>query len=198
MRTSAPGLLPLFRSEAQLVVLGAIFTAGEKRWTISALAEHLHLPISTTSREVGQLAQAGILTTIKEGRNTLVSPNWDLPWARTLAALLDQTIGPQALISQALHGIKGVEEAWIFGSWAARQSGEVGPAPRDIDLLLVGDDINRFQVADALDDVSRRVGVEVNPHTVAVSEWRHPAAGSFVEDLKHVPLVRVPLGASGG
>jgi predicted nucleotidyltransferase len=140
---------------------------------------------------------AGILTTIKEGRNTLVSPNWDLPWATTLAALLDKTIGPQALIAEDLKGMKGIEEAWIFGSWAAREAGQVGPAPHDIDLLLVGDDINRFDIADALDEVSRRVGVEVNPYAVSVSEWHDPAAGSFVEDIKRAPLVRVALVAVG-
>jgi len=198
VRTSAPGLLPLFRSEAQLLILGTLFTGGDPRWTISKLASHLGLPISTASREVAQLALAGIVTTIKEGRNTLVSPNWDLPWATTLAALLDKTIGPQALIAQALEDVKGVEEAWIFGSWAAREAGQVGPAPHDIDLLLVGDDINRFDIAEALDEVSRRIGVEVNPYAVSVSEWQHPAAGSFVEDIKGEPLVRlslVPVGA---
>ncbi len=33
----------------------------------------------------------------------------------------------------------GVQEAFVFGSWAARYMGEPGAAPRDIDVVVIGD-----------------------------------------------------------
>jgi len=185
--------LPLFRSETQLGILGTLYVGPDRYWTISALAERLDQPLSTTAREVGRLADAGIVTVTAEGRSKLVGPNWELPWAGALARLLDQTIGPLALLGEALAEVDGLEEAWIFGSWAARHEGVPGRAPRDVDVLLVGDNLSRFDIAAVTNRVADRVGVEVNPHLVSSEEWQHPAPDSFVAGLKSGPLVAVPL-----
>jgi DNA-binding transcriptional ArsR family regulator len=102
MQQSPPGLLPLFRSETQLAVLGALFTERWQDWQLTALAKHLGLGVSTVSREVARLQHAGIVHVHEQGRNKLVSANWDLPWAEPLAALLDRTIGPLAQLADAL------------------------------------------------------------------------------------------------
>jgi predicted nucleotidyltransferase len=193
VRTSAPGLLPIFRSEIQLAILATLYVGPDRRWTITALAADLDQPTSTTAREINRLADAAIVTITAEGRNKLVGPNWQLPWARSLARLLDQTVGPLALLSETLSRLDGVAEAFIFGSWAARYHGEIGPAPRDIDVLVVGDRISRFDIVDATSSVSDRVGVEVNPYVVNVDEWQNPDTDSFLASVKTKPLVKIPL-----
>ena len=100
--TSAPPLLPLFRSEAQLAILGTLYVGPYRYWTISALAEYIGQPVSTTHREMARLDAAGIVTVTAEGRNRVVGPNWQLPWAGALVSLLDQTIGPLAILTEVL------------------------------------------------------------------------------------------------
>jgi hypothetical protein len=107
--------------------------------------------------------------------------------------LLDQTIGPLALLTEVLAEVAGLDEAWIFGPWAARRQGTPGPPPRDVDVLLVGDGMSRFAVAEATANVADRAGVEVNPYVLSEEEWRQPAEGSFVAELKAGPLVAVPF-----
>jgi hypothetical protein len=191
--TSAPALLPLFRSKAQLAILGALYVGPHRYWTISSLAEYIGQPVSTTHREVARLDAAGIVTVTAEGRNRVVGPNWRLPWAGALVSLLDQTIGPLALLTEVLKEVAGLNQAWIFGSWAARHHGIPGPPPRDVDLLLVGDAISRFSVADATARVADRAGVELNPYFVSEQEWEQPDRGSFVAQVKSGPLVSVPF-----
>ena len=198
MGTSAPPLLPLFRSETQLAILGTLYVGPYRHWTISALAEHIGQPVSTTHREVARLGSAGIVTVTAEGRNRVVGPNWQLPWAGALTSLLDRTIGPLALLADVLAEIAGLEEAWIFGSWAARHQGTPGPPPRDLDLLLVGEGMSRFAVAEATAKAADRAGVEVNPYLLSEDEWRQPAEGSFAAELKSGPLVEVPFEKSAG
>lgn len=193
MRTSAPGLAPIFRSEAQLQILGELYVGAARTWTITALAERIGEPISTTAREVNRLAAAGIVTITAQGRNKLVGPNWSLPWAGPLAALLDRTIGPLYLLSEALTGVDALTQAWIYGSWAARHTGHPGPAPRDIDVVLVGDDLSRYSVVAATSSVADQVGVEVNPYLVSTGEWTRPRPDSFVAQVQAGPLVQVPL-----
>jgi hypothetical protein len=168
--TPAPPLLPLFRSEAQLAILGTLYVGPSRYWTITALAEYIGQPVSTTHREVARLDAAGIVTVTAEGRNRVVGPNWQLPWAGALTSLLDQTIGPLALLTEVLVEVDGLNEAWIFGSWAARHRGTPGPPPRDVDVLLVGEGMSRFAVADATAKVADRAGVEVNHYLLTEEE----------------------------
>jgi DNA-binding transcriptional ArsR family regulator len=132
-------LLPLFRSEHQLHLLGELFVyAGEAR-SISELAGATGIPQATVSREVARLEEAGLLKSVQRGRLRLVEADDQLPYYNELRALLVKTMGPAALLKHELSGVPGIEEAFVYGSWAARYHGERGPAPRDIDVVVIGE-----------------------------------------------------------
>jgi len=80
----------------------------------------------------------GLATTTKRGQAVEVQARRDTPVFRPLAELLSLTYGPAVVLPNYLAGIPGIEGAFIYGSWAARQAGEPGNAPGDIDLLIVG------------------------------------------------------------
>ncbi len=71
------------------------------------------------------------------------------------------TVGLLGRLGDRLSEIDGVEEAFVFGSWAARDAGEPGPAPRDIDVLVLGDAALRA-VRRACRGVEEDLRVEVN------------------------------------
>jgi len=198
MRTSAPSLLTLFRSQAELELLGELFVGSGQPRSVSTLARRVGVPVPTAARELARLEEAGIVVARMEGRNKLMSANWELPWALDLVRLLDKTVGPRSLLTEALRGVRGIEEAWIFGSWAARYRGEAGRAVRDIDVLLVGDDIDVLAATGAADDVSERVGLEVNPIYVKPKDWKNPGSESFLARLRERPLVQLDLGGVDG
>jgi predicted nucleotidyltransferase len=193
MKTSAPGLLPLFRSETQLEVLGLLYAGPARSWTVGEIARQLQLGLPTVSREVNRLAEAGILLVQSVGRTRVVRANWELSWAEPLAQLLDRTIGPLAGLSEALSEMPEIHSAWVYGSWAERYHGKVGMAPRDIDVLVVGDDIDVVKLTIITDRLSDRVAVPVNPTPVTTSAWEDPEPGSFIEQIKRSPLVPIPL-----
>ena len=56
-----------------------------------------------------------------------------------------------------------MEEAYIFGSWARRYEGELGPPPADIDVLIVGD----ADPEDACKGLQDLFDVEVNSVVVS-------------------------------
>jgi len=189
---SAPALAPLFRSDQQLAILAVLFGDGAKDVSIGELAERAGVAQATASREVARLAEHDLVVRRPLGRNTLVTANWDLPWATELRSILVQTVGVLGRLANALGDGDGVDEAFVFGSWAARYSGEPGPAPRDIDVLVVGDAALRT-VRRACRNVEEDLRVEVNPVVVDRSRWDARKPEPFIAQIKSQPLVPIRL-----
>jgi DNA-binding transcriptional ArsR family regulator len=190
----APALAPLFRSDQQLRILSVLFGEAHEEVSIGELAERAGVSQATASREVARLAEHGLVVTRALGRNTLVRANWQLPWARDLRSILVQTVGLLGQLAAALTDVAKVEEAFVFGSWAARYSGEAGPAPHDIDVLVVGEAALR-SVRRACAEVERELRVEANPIVIDRHRWEAKKPDPFVAQIKSQPLVPIPLGS---
>lgn len=192
MSRSAPALLPLFRSEQQLRLLSVLFAEATDELPINVLAERAEVAQATASREVARLAEHGLVVTRTLGRNTLAVANWELPWARELRSILIQTVGVLGRLCDVLGNVTGVDDAYVFGSWAARYTGDPGPPPRDVDVLVVGAARLR-DVRRACTEVERDLRIEVNPVVVGREEWAGEDGNAFVEEVRGQPLVRIPL-----
>lgn len=192
-RTSSPLLLPLFRSQAQARLLTRIYLGSDRPAPLASIANELGLDRAGVKREVDRLEQAGLVTTHRLGRQRLVQPNPHSPYYGDLFGLLMTAFGPSALVARALSGIAGIERAFLFGSWAARYSGEPGVAPGDIDVLIVGtpDRSEVYRAAGALSDTLRRA---VNPTIVSPERWETSEEG-FMHEVKSSALVALDLAA---
>lgn len=189
--------MPLFRSDTQLGVLTELFCGVDEELMISELADRLDMPLSSVAREVHRLEQADVVRVRKRGRGQFVTPNRSLPWAGPLTDLLDRTTGPAAAIGDAFGPVKGVEAVWIFGSWAARRHGATGPAPHDIDVVVVGTP-STLAVSRAARTAERRTHVPINAITVETADWDSPEPDSFLANLRSGPLVPVIAGDHAG
>jgi len=185
-------LAPLFRSDQQLAILAVLFADGASDIPIGELAERAGVAQATASREVARLAEHGLVITRPLGRNTLVTANWALPWAKELRSILVQTVGVLGRLGDVLSEVDGIDEAFIFGSWAARYAGEPGPPPRDIDVVVVGDAALRT-VRRACRRVEEDLRVDVNPIVVDRKTWDAPAPEPFIAQIKSQPLVPIPV-----
>ena len=191
MSTSAPALIPLFRSEQQLRLLAVLFTQADDELAIGELAERAGIAQATASREVARLAEHGLVVTRALGRNTLVTANWSLPWARDLKSILVQTVGVLGRLADALADVRGIEEAFVFGSWAARYLGERGPPPHDVDVLIVGE-VPLRTVRGACAKVESELRIEVNPVVVDHTRWGARKPDAFVAEIRSRPIVPIP------
>jgi hypothetical protein len=102
-----------------------------------------------------------LVSTRTVGRSKLVQANAASPHFGTLAQLVLMSFGPPLVVREEFARLSGAEQVFIFGSWAARYAGEVGPAPNDVDVLLVGTP-DRDQAYEAAQRAQDRLGREVN------------------------------------
>lgn len=186
MRTSAPPLLAVFRSQLQGDLLAQVFL-GAAALSISDLARALEAPVATVAREVTRLVQAGLLSTTPQGRSLLVSANDQNPAVHPLRELVLIAFGPRQVVAEEFRPIAGIKELHIFGSWAARYLGEAGPVPGDVDVLVIGT-VDRDAVYDAADRAAKRLRREVNPTVVSAQRWQ-TGEEPFLRQVRARPLV---------
>ncbi|MEU0479541.1 nucleotidyltransferase domain-containing protein [Streptosporangium sp. NPDC006013] len=108
--------------------------------------------------------------------------------AKPLTDLLAVTFGPAAILPPLLQPIPGVDEAYIYGSWAARHAHQTRPPPRDIDVLVVGSP-DEDELYDAARAAERLLGREVNISRISPTSWHADQGDPFVMSLRSRPLL---------
>jgi len=178
--------MAIFRSQLQAEILTLVMLSP-RRHSMSDLAAKLDAPFATVHREVGRLIEAGLLEDHRIGRSRILSPNTASPAYRPLRDLVLVAFGPREVIAQEFSGLNGLEGLLIYGSWAARYSGEDGPEPGDIDVLVIGD-VDRDEAYDAAERAQDRLERDVNPQFVTVARWNEPST-PFLLEVKQRPLI---------
>ena len=191
MRTSATLLLPIFRSAGQGLLLARVYLGQDRPAPIAELARELGVDASGLTREADRLEAAGLIRSQRLGRQRLLAPNTGSLFYSDLHGLLLKAFGPAALIGPALTGIDGIEQALLFGSWAARYLGEHGAEPGDVDLMLIGAPSRRV-IARTTSQLSEQLGREVNATIVSPVRWRDGADG-FIRQVKRGPTINLEV-----
>jgi predicted nucleotidyltransferase/predicted transcriptional regulator with HTH domain len=122
------------RSELRRKLLTYFYTNRLARVYVRQLASALHVDSTNLSRELARLEQAGLLRSEIEGRQRYYSINTQYPYLKAVFSLLQGTVGIVPTLTVALHRVKGIEDAFLYGSFAKNEA----DAASDIDLLIVG------------------------------------------------------------
>ncbi len=161
--------------------------------SLSDLAARLDVPYPSVHREVDRAERAGLLVSRRIGNTRLVRADTSSPYYEGLANVFVRAFGLPAVLGAALADVDGVNDAYIFGSWAARYLGDEGERPvQDIDLLVLGDP-DRDQLYTRIANAARRLGREVQV-TIRESDWLVAGEGSFHDTVVSRPLVPIELG----
>jgi hypothetical protein len=194
-QTAAPPLLPVFRSRLQGELLALVLGDPGAEWTTEELSLRTGHPRHTVANELRRLEEAGLFTARMIGRSKLVRANAENPYYEPLSRLALMSFGPPQVIREEFGTIDHTEQLFIFGSWAARYAGEQGPAPHDVDVLIIGAP-DRDEVYEAARRAQERLGREVNTTVRKAEQW-HGAQDGFARQLRSSPLVEIPLAGSG-
>ncbi|MHA7292754.1 nucleotidyltransferase domain-containing protein [Arthrobacter sp. HLT1-21] len=187
MRTEAPLLAPIFRSDGQARMLSTLLLTGDEL-SVTDLANRASLAYPTAHREVARLADAGILSERYVGRTRLIRANHESPLVDPLRKILMVATGPVVILAEEFSRIDGIESAFLYGSFAARMRGETGPAPHDIDVMVLGEP-NVEAVYEACARTEAAVHRPVNPTILTPEEFAAPSA--FLDNVRRGSMVAV-------
>lgn len=181
--------MPVFRSRHQADLLTLLFLHPEQDHTATELAARLRIPLTTAHRELSRLEDTGLLTGRAVGRSRLLRANTDHRAFTPLAQLLLVSFGPHVVIAEEFAALPRTSQVIIYGSWAARYAGIDGPAPADIDVLVVGTP-DRPAVYAAAERAEARLGIPVNPTLRTPARWQ-VGDDTLVASIKAAPHLHV-------
>jgi DNA-binding transcriptional ArsR family regulator len=191
-RSPAPPLLPILRSQQQGEILALLLGDPDRELSLTEISRLTGAPHPSVYREVQRAEQAGIVTSRKLGNTRLVRADTDSPYYAGLADVLTRAFGVPAVLTEALRPVSGIDEAYIYGSWAARHSGQPGRRPvGDIDVLVLGEP-DRDRLYEAVGQAESRLGRQIQA-TVRDADWLGSGSGSFHESVTSRPMLKLAL-----
>jgi len=193
VRSSAPPLLPILRSQAQGKVLAMLYLHPDNEYSLAELGRLLDLGSKRVHDEVNRLLSGGLVTDRQQGNMRLVQAHTGTSIAGPLTDLVLATFGPLPVLRESLSIVDGIDAAYIYGSWAARYWGHSGGVPHDVDLLIVGSP-DRDHVYDVTESARYRIGKDVNVTYMDPATWL-ACDHAFVRELRDKPLVTIVAGA---
>jgi predicted nucleotidyltransferase len=127
---------------------------------------------ATIQREVGLLADAGVLERRVQGRQVFYRAAVSCPIYPELRSIVIKTVGAVRLLARALTPLQeSIDVAFVFGSMAAGTE----RADSDVDLMVVGD-ATLLEVSGTLAQARAALGRELNVVTLAAAELRRRAS----------------------
>jgi hypothetical protein len=189
MKQSVPTLTPLLRSDAQGRLLATLFLRPDEEFSINALGREVSVSGVTALREVNRLVNANFLTERRSGRNRYVRANEAHPLFAPLRQIVEWGYGPLVALPPLIREMEGVEEAYVYGSWAARLNGVEGPPPGDIDVLLIGT-VDEAEVYDFEYSARKLLRRDVNVEAMSAARWADDG-DPFVRTVQSRPVVRL-------
>ena len=178
------------RSELRRKLLTYFYSNRTARVYVRQLASALQVDSTNLSRELARLEQAGLLHSEVEGRQRYYSINPQYPYLKAVFSLLQGTVGIVPTLTTALRRVQGIEDAFLYGSFAKNEA----DAASDIDLLIVGQPDAASLAAEVL-VLERTLNREVSYTVLKPEELKRKLAAHdpFLSDVwqgKRIELIR--------
>ena len=174
----------LFKSKTRKGLFKLYFTNPEGEYYLRELERLLNTPVSMIRKELIRLEQEGIFLSRRNGNRTYYFLNKLYPLFSELKSIVFKTVGVEGALKQALAKIKGIELAFIYGSFAKKSEN----AASDIDLFILGN-VNEDQLIREIKKAEEGFKREISYTLYTRGEFKKKKArkDSFILDLIENP-----------
>lgn len=169
-------------------VLGLLFAAPGRELYMREIARLAGITVSAIQRELGQLTHAGILAETRRGNQRVFRANPECPLYEELTGFARKTYGIADLLRTAIAPFQP-ERALIFGSIAHKTDRSAS----DVDVLVVGDDLDYRGLMNACLDLQPRIGRTINVKVYRRDEYAREVtqADSFIARVLVEPTIEL-------
>ena len=168
------------RSKLRRKLFARFFTNPDANYYVRELARLLDVDAKNLSTELARLEGEGLFVSQVRGRQKYFRLNRNHPLYEEFRRIVFKTIGAVGQLRNALAHMRGIEEAYLYGSFARNQT----DAKSDIDVLIVGEpEAEKFE--EVVRKLERQLGREINYTLMSPREFksRRKKKDPFLEDI---------------
>lgn len=168
------------KSNVRRQLLAYYFTNPTARLHVRDLAQRLDIDPSNLSKELRRLEREGLFQSETSGRQKYFQLNRDYPLFEEVRGIVMKTVGAAPLIARSLKKIDGIEQAWLYGSFARNEQ----DAASDIDILIIGAP-ERTALAKTVRKLEQQLGRQIGYTVLTRKEFdqRRARKDAFLENL---------------
>jgi predicted nucleotidyltransferase len=177
-------------SKVQQRVLALIFGQPERSFYTSEIVRRVQSGTGAVERELSRLQRSGLASVEQIGNQKHYRANHQSPIFAELQSLVVKTVALIEPVRKSLEPYSGkIKAAFVYGSVAKGTD----TAHSDIDLMVIGDELNYSELYAALQDVEDALLRKVSPTFLSLKDWRRKASGkgSFVSKVDASPKIFV-------
>lgn len=168
------------------IILSFVYNQG-KEFYLSEIARRAKTSAGTAQRELNRLLAQDFITFRKRGNLNIYRLNESYSLLKEIESIVRKTFGIEVEFGTELSKVKGVQFAFLFGSYA---KGGL-KSDSDIDLFIIGTP-EEDDVFNAVRKVEDSVGREINYHLADKAEFAEKSKrNSFYREILDRPLMLV-------
>ena len=185
---STVGLSDALFSKVKQRVLALIFGHPERSFYTSEIVRHVRSGVGAVERELAKLEKSGLVDVKRIGNQKHYRANSNAPVFEELRGLVEKTVGLAEPIKRSFEPYAdAIKTAFVYGSVAK----QTDTANSDVDLMVIGDDLNYSDLYAAAQQAERTLRRKVNPLFLSQQDWQRKASdtGSVINKISSSPKI---------
>jgi len=169
-------------------VLALIFTRPERSFYASEIVRSVRSGVGAVQRELVKLERSGLVSVRRIGNQKHYRANPKAPIFEELRGLIEKTVGLAEPIRQSFEPYAdAIRTAFVYGSVAK----QADTAYSDIDLMVIGDDLDYSDLYTAAQRAESKLRRKVNPLFLSPMDWQRKASdrGSIFNKISSSPKI---------
>lgn len=175
-------------SKVQQRVLALIFSNPERSFYASEIMRNVRSGVGAVERELSKLERSGLVSVERIGNQKHYRANQAAPIFEELRGLVAKTVGLAEPIKKSLEPYAdAIKSAFVYGSVAKGAD----TAHSDIDLMVIGDDLNYSDLYTAAQNLESTLRRKINPLFLSLEDWQRKTSdkGSVFSKISHSPKI---------
>lgn len=157
----------LIKSKTREKIIQLFFSNTEKKYYLRELERLLDIPVGNIRRELLSLEKSGLFKREEAGKLVYYSLDKKSPIFEEFKKIVFKTIGIEATLKRELTKIKGIKEAFIYGSFARGKE----EAKSDIDVFIIGL-VDEDKLIDEINKLEKKLNREINYTLMTPTEFQ--------------------------
>lgn len=156
----------LISSKTRVKLLMKFFLNSKNTAYLRSLEEEFGESTNAIRVELNRFEEAGFLASNAEGNKKIYSVNTKHPFFKVLNSLVMKVSGLEYVVDYVTKKLGDLQKVYLVGNLAKGQSTEI------IDLVLVGDNINKNFLIEQIDKAEKKIGKKIRYVLYGTAEFK--------------------------